>query len=211
MKTKLVIRAYILLMLLVVTSSCENSIKNELFSSIENEKVEEFYYSSEENNEQIVASLTNKTVMKPINFEKNTANLILKYTLVKEKKSNTKKVYKTEIIKKNKDLELLVTDLSSNKLVSKTKLSKPQPHNSHDDTNTSESIDDCISDFYNSETACILQSRANQTCENQFAALFCCLDNNDCYWVHLIIKPTTWKCKFGVAFIPNIAVYVTNE
>ena len=163
-----------------------------------------------EDDSQDVASLTSKTVKDLINMDSGPANLVLRFTRVKDKKANTVKILKTEIIKTGKDLTLQVTDIGSNDIVSKNTFT-PVAHGSGDGGRSQafDTLADCIRDFDCTRRGA-LQCEANRTCQDQFAALICCLKNGQCISVHFVIRPTSLRCQL-ISVIPNVEGFVLTQ
>jgi hypothetical protein len=167
--------------------------------------VEGFHFATEEDESQTVASLTKSAVRNRVTLDNSTANLVLKYTLVKEKKAGAQRTYKTEVVKTGKKLALVVTDIASNEVVSRTEFPEPQQHDLPDGPATFDSLEECIADFY-CTTAPALQCEANRTCKDQYWCLLCCLNDGMCFSVLLMIRPTALRCKLSV-LIPNFEIF----
>ena len=198
----------VVLLSLGLGCSCKTTIpdlRGELVRSLKGENVDGFHFATEEDESQTVASLTNSIVRNIITLDNNTTNLVLKYTLVKEMKASTKRTYKTEVVKTDSDLTLMVTDMVTGEVVNRTAFPEPEPQELPDGQQTFDTLDECIADF-NCTTSPALQCEANRTCEDQLASLFCCLNDGLCYSVHLIIKPTAIKCKLSI--VTPLGVFV---
>ncbi len=189
-------------------------LREVLVRSLKGANLEGYYFATEEDDTQVVASLTNNVVRNLIKLDSGTNNLVLRYTIVKDKKKNTTMTYKTEVVKTDTVLTLLVTDIATGGVVSINTFPDPEPHNEVDTIDsppTFDSIEDCIKDF-NYTGGCALQCEANRTCKNQFAHLLCCIENDLCFGVLMIINPTTLKCRLsaGVA-IPDVEGFILSR
>jgi len=173
--------------------------REELVRSLKGANVKGYHFATKEDEAEVIASLTNSAVRNLIKLDSGATNLVLRYTSVKDKKTNPARTYKTAITKTGTTLALLVTDIATGEVVSRKTFPAPEPHHKTDTTgppSTFDSLEDCIRDF-NCKRRGAIQCEANRTCEDQFAALICCLNNGQCFSVHLIIRPTTLKCKLS--------------
>ena len=75
-------------------------LKEELVRSLGAEDIGGFHFSTEEDESETVASLTNGALREFIILDESTSTLALKYTLVKEKKTGATRTYKTEFVRK---------------------------------------------------------------------------------------------------------------
>jgi hypothetical protein len=202
----------VVLLSLGLVCSCTTTTpdpREELLRALKGANVEGYYFATEEDETQMVASLTNSAVRNLIILDSGDTNLVLRYTGIKDKKTGTPKTYKTEAIKAGAELTLLVTDIATGEVVRRVAFPAPEPHTKSDTTGPPpafDSLEDCLRDF-NCTRRGALQCEANRTCEDQFAALICCLSNGQCYSVHLIIKPTSLRCILR-AVLPNLEALV---
>ncbi len=196
-------------------SSCKTSVpdlKGDLVRSLKGANVEGFHFATEEDESQRVASLTNSVVRELVNLDSGPPNLVLRYASVKDKKTNITTTNKTEIVKTGAVLALLVTDIATGETVSRTEFPAPEVHQPSDPSGsppTFDTLEACIADF-NCTRRGALECEANRTCEDQFAALTCCLEGGQCFSVHLIIRPTTLKCRLS-AVTPNFEGMVLSQ
>jgi hypothetical protein len=198
----------IVLLFLGFVCSCNTTMPNpreELLRSLKGANVEGYNFETSEDDAQVVASLTNSAVRKLIKLDSGAANLVLRYTRIKDKNTNTSRIYKTEITKTGNDLTLLVTDIATGEVTSTKTFPAPKSHSNTDTTGPTPSFDtlqDCVKDFDCTRRGAI-QCEANRTCEAQFADLDCCLKNGQCFSVLLIIRPTSFICALR-ALIPDL-------
>jgi len=194
--------------------SCQTTVsdlKEEFVRSLKSANVEGYYFAIEEDETQIVTYLTNSAVRNLIQLEGDTT-VVLKYTRIKVKKANTAKTYITEVAKAGTALALLVKDIATGEVSSRKTFPVPEPHRDTDTTGSLpifDSLEDCLRDF-NCTRRGALQCEANRTCEDQYAAMICCLSDGLCYSVHLIIRPTTLRCKVAVP-IPDFEGLVVKR
>jgi hypothetical protein len=180
--------------------------REELVRSLKGANVDGFLFATEEQDNQVVTSLTNSAVRNLITLDKGATNLVLRYTSVKDKKANSTQTTKTEVVKTGNALALQVTDIATGQVVSKDAFPPP---GSHVPTGpTFDTLEACIQDF-NCTRRGALQCEADRTCKNQFAALTCCLKNGQCFSVHLIIRPTRLRCL--VATFPDLEGLVLSQ
>jgi hypothetical protein len=175
--------------------------KEELTRSLKGANVQGYIFETREDDAQAVASLTNPAVRSLIRLEPGTNSVVLSYTSVKDKKSNATKTYKSEVNRAGEALSILVTDFATGEVVSKDPFPVATPHDPAGGPKF-DTLEACIADF-NCKHRGELQCEANRTCKNQFAALTCCLNNGQCFSVHLIIRPTSLRCQI-IGNIPDL-------
>lgn len=179
--------------------------REDLIRSLRGANVEGFQFATKEDGAEEIASLTNSAVRNLIKLDDVETNLVLRYTRISDKATNTARTYKTEIAKEGTALTLLVTDIGTNEVVSRDTF--PAAATKH--ANGFDSLEDCLREF-----DCVnrgpLQCEANRTCKDQFAAITCCLKNGQCFSVHLIIRPTTLRCKLREV-IPDLEGLVLSQ
>jgi hypothetical protein len=200
------------LSLLFACKPAKTDAREDLISSLKGANVEGFNFGTEENETQTISSLTNSAVRQLVTLDGGTTNLVLRYTSVKDKKTNITRTSKAEIVKSGKELTLQVTDIANGEVIFKQRFPVPEPHQPSDATGgppTFDTLEACINDF-NCTRRGTLQCEANRTCQDQYAALTCCLKNGQCFSVHLIIRPTTLKCTL-TSVIPNLEGFVFSQ
>ena len=184
--------------------------RQDLVNSLKGANVEGFLFATNEDEAQVVVSLTNSDVRTLIKLDSAASNLVLRYASVREKNTNTTRTYKTEVTKAGTALTLLVTDIATGEVVSrKTFPALETPHTDTPALPTFDSLEDCIKDF-NCTRRGALECEANRTCEDQFAALTCCLKNGQCFSVHMIIRPTSLRCRL-IGFLPDLEGLVLSQ
>jgi hypothetical protein len=182
-------------------------LRAELTSSLKGANVDGYVFATKEDDGRVLASLTNSAVRNLITIEGGTTNTVLAYTRITDKKANTTKTYKAEAVKTGTSLALVVTDIATGDVLSKDTFPVPEPHGTGGPT--FDSLEACIKDF-ECQRRGALQCEANKTCKDQFAALTCCLTNGQCFSVHLIIRPTTFRCTL-LEVIPNLEGLVLKQ
>ncbi|MCA1408953.1 hypothetical protein I6F26_32840 [Ensifer sp. IC3342] len=184
-----------------------DAIKAELVRSLKGADVTDYLYSYSEEEAQTTSALTNKAVKDVVSLDKGASAVVLRYTRIEDKKSNTSKGYKSEIIKEGETLALVITDLNTDKVIQKKSFPTAGP--ACQPAGQFDSVNACIDEFNRSCTLrCPLQTEANRTCENQFAALTCCLNDGSIISVHLIIPPDNWRCRLRDV-VPDVEVVVS--
>jgi hypothetical protein len=166
--------------------------KQDLLRMLKGRNVKDYDFSLQEDGNKIVASLTNSVVRKPIDLNRADADLILCYTLVKDKKKRTTRTFKSEVKTHGSSVAIIVRDLVTNRVISKNSFPSPTSHN--DGGTGFETLEQCLQDF-RCKHGGELQCEANRTCKTQFAALTCCLNNGNCFSVHLVFHPNSLRCK----------------
>jgi hypothetical protein len=174
--------------------------------------VEGFNFGTEENETQTISSLTNSAVRQLVTLDGGTTNLVLRYTSVKGKKTNVTRTSRAEIVKSGKELTLQVTDIANGEVIFRQRFPVPEPHQRAGGIGgppTFDTLEAWLRDFDCTRRG-TLQCEANRTCQDQYAALTCCLTNGQCFSVHLIIKPTTFKCT-RTFVIPDLEGFVFSQ
>jgi hypothetical protein len=176
--------------------------RQDLLRSLKGANVEGYHFATEEDETQVIASLTNSAVRNLIKLDSGDTDMALRYTSVKDKNTNTTRTYKTEITKTGTALTLLVTDIATGEVVSRKTFPIPESPNKPGATCPPprfDSLDDCIKNFDCTRREAI-QCEANRTCEAQLAGLSCCLKNGQGISVHFLITPTSLICRLGTFF-----------
>jgi hypothetical protein len=167
--------------------------KQALLRMLKSRYIKGYHFSLQEDENKVVASLTNSAVRKPIDLNRAGADLILGYTQVKDKKKRTTQTFKSEVKTDGSSVAIIVRDLATNRVISKNSFPSPTPHDHPGDTGF-ETLEQCIQDF-RCKHGGELQCEANRTCKTQYAAITCCLNNGNCYSVHLVFLPNTLRCQ----------------
>jgi hypothetical protein len=167
--------------------------KGELIGSLKGAEVEGYFFAMSEDDAQTTSSLTNNVLNDLVTFGKEDANLVLRYTRVKDKKTNAISTYRSEVIKKDTSLTLVVTDLATDKVVEEKPFPAAGP--ACQPPGEFDSLTACINEF-NCTNKGPLLCEANRTCDPQLVALTCCLKNGQIFSVHLIINPDSFRCRF---------------
>lgn len=181
--------------------------KQELLRTLKGKNVKRYHFSLQEDENKVVASLTNSVVRKPIHL-KRASDLILSYTQVKDKKKRTTRIFKSEVKTSGSNVTIIVRDLISNRVISKYSFPSPTPHDHPGDTGF-ETLQQCIQDF-RCKHGGELQCEANRTCKTQFAALTCCLNNGNCFSVHLVFHPNSLRCQI-LSNVPQLEGLVLSQ
>jgi hypothetical protein len=202
----------IVLFALVLVCSCNRTTKPEkadpkadLAKSLKGANVTGFDFSTREDDATAITSFTNSAVRTLITLDKDANGVVLQYASVTDKKANTTRTYKTEVLRSGTALALQVSDLATNQVVSKDNFPTATPH----DEPKFNTLEECLKDF-DCKHRGELQCEANRTCKDQFAAVICCLTNGQCFSVHFIIRPTSLRCRFN-DLIPNLEGLVLRQ
>lgn len=182
--------------------------KQELLHMLKGKNVKRYHFSLQEDANKIVASLTNSAVRKPIDLNRAGADLILSYTHVKGKKKRTTRTFKNEVKTDGSSVTIIVRDLVTKRVISKNSFPSPTPHD-HEGGTAFETLEQCIQDFrckHGGELLC----EANRTCKTQFAALTCCLNNGNCFSVHLVFHPNSLRCQI-LSNVPPLEGLVLSQ
>ncbi len=181
------------------TPGATSDPRTDLIQSLKGARIEGYNFETREDDNEAVASLTKSALDGVIMLDSGANNLVLRYARIKDKKANTTRTFKTEITKAGTTLTLLVTDVATGEVVSKNAFPAAEAHTG---APTFDTLQACIADF-NCKNRGALECEANRTCQDQFAALLCCLKDGQCFSVHIIIRPTSLRCQLR-AVIPNL-------
>ncbi len=165
--------------------------RDELVNALKGANVEGYVFATKEDDAQLVVSLTNPAVRDFIKFGGGATNVVLRYSSVKDKKANTAKLYKSEVVKTGDKLSLVVTDVATGAVISDDPF--PVLQIPPDRKPTFESLDACMEDFNCNRRGALL-CEANRTCKDQRFSLICWLNDGSGVSVHGIIKPTRFRC-----------------
>lgn len=205
----------IVLLSLGLAGACKTiTPREQLVRSLKGANIEGYFLATREDDIEEVASLTNSALRNPIQLGND--SLVLKYTSVKDKKANNTRIYKTEIVRKDAALTLLVTDVASGETVMKKEF---PPAKSRIDA----AGGDCTKIFeksFNTPAECkrdfdldcrrgsFLLCEANRTCEPVVTELECCFKDGHATAALLIIWPTRRLCF--TAFLPDEDLVLTQ-
>lgn len=210
-RRQFVSRCAVVLLALGLICSCKTPTpetsdpKAELLKSLKGASVTGFDFSTREDDATAVASFTNSAVRALITLDKDANGVVLQYASVKDKKANTTRTYKTEVLRNGTALTLRVSDIATNEVVSKDAFPTATLHEGPK-FNT---LEECLKDF-DCKHRGELQCEANRTCKDQYAAIICCLTNGQCFSVHFIIRPNSLRCRFN-DLIPNLEGLVLRQ
>ncbi len=187
---------------LALLCSCKTptpDAREELRRSLRGADVTGYTFRAVETESHSTTSLTNPALREPLTLDKAHPHAVLSYARVYDKKAGTSKAYRTEVVPSSTGLALRVTDLDTNAIaMEKTFPAPPQPHEGVPCPSSSSgpfgSLSACIAEF---DCACrgAMQCEVNKTCEEQVAALSCCLTNGQCFSVHIVVKPNSIRCQ----------------
>jgi hypothetical protein len=178
--------------------------KQELLRMLKGKDIKGYHFSLQEDENKVVTSLTNSALQKPIDLNKAGAVLILSYTQVRDKKKRTTRTFKSEVKTNGPDVAIIVRDLVTNRVISKNSFPSPIRHDTGFET-----LEECIQDF-RCKHGGELQCEANRTCKIQFAALTCCLNNGNCFSVHLVFHPNSLRCQI-LSNVPPLEGLVLSQ
>lgn len=179
--------------------------KQELLRMLKGMSVKSFHFSLQEDENKVIASLTNSAIRRPVYLNRAGADLVLAYTLVKDKKTRSTRRIKSEVKTDGASVAIIVRDLVTNRLISKYPFPSPTQHKG----TRFKTLEQCIQDFrcrHGGE----LQCEANRTCKPQFAAIICCLTNGNCFSVHLVFYPNTLRCQI-LSNVPQLEGLVLSS
>ena len=200
------------LVLVCGCSTTKPDAREDLVRSLKGANVDGYFFATSEDEVQIATSLTNSAGRNLIKLDSAATNLVLRYTSVKQKSTNATRTYKAEVTKAGSALTLLITDIASGEVITRTPFPAPEPHSKTDSSAAPpafDTLEDCIRDF-NCTRRSALQCEADRTCQNQFAGLICCLKNGQCISVHFVIKPTAFRCRF-IDFVGDLEGLVLSQ
>lgn len=200
-------RRFVALLSFVLVCSCTQSApedpRKELLDSVEGANVEGYLFAFKEDAARMTSSLSNRSLQDLVQLGERDAGLVLGYTRVKDNQTKTATTYKSEVVKKDSSLALVVTDLATDKVVDRQDFPVPGP--ACEPPGEFDSLAACVEEFNCTRKGALL-CEANRTCEPQFAALTCCLKNGQIFSVHLIIKPTRIRCQIAIPDLEGLVL-----
>lgn len=175
-----------------MTSDYSNptDVRDALVRALKDVDLTDFDFAMAENASQLTASFTSSKA-KDIIMLDAADKRVLEYALVKDSKTNTQTITRTEIVKAAERVAILLTDIDTGNNLGEFLFPVPEQH-PNSGAETFETLQECLDDFKCREVA--LQCEANRTCQDQFASIICCLQNGECYAVHLVFRPTSLRC-----------------
>jgi hypothetical protein len=197
--------ATVLLLSLVAASCSKNTTttmtppdaRAELLASLKDANLDGFVFETRDNDAQEVVSMTNSIVGEAIKMDGDTT-LVLRYSMVKDKKANTSTTYRIEATRAGDQLTFQVTDIASGAsfMTDTSEFSAPPAA-----TGTTcgppafKNFDDCLCSL-----RAALLFEANRTCKPQTGAATCCINGTALVSVHIIAMPTDFRCLsiFGI-------------
>jgi hypothetical protein len=193
---------FLLLLLTAIIYSCTPSApektEDEFLKLSGNPSRDNFIESTTESKDYTIRRFSNISISELLDLNAQKGETILQYTAVT--KTGEQPVYtKTIVETKDKSARLAVVDLSSGKATWEKEFPIVDMKTDSLTRQTYNSLQACIDDFM-CKHQCELESLANKTCETQFAALTCCLANNQCFSVHLVFPPTSIRCLIRPPF-----------
>lgn len=171
------------------TEATPKDPKTNLINSLKGVNVDGYTFTVETDDNQEIAKLTNGALKGQIKLPRGTNNLVINYATIKDKKTNTSKTVKTEVVRTGNDVAVVVTDLANGAVINQDGFPTVNPGGE-----TFESFDACTKDF-DCRRRPALQAEANRTCRPQRASLMCCVAGQPfCISVHYLIQPTRRIC-----------------
>ena len=172
--------------------------KDQLHELSGNPSMDNFVESQTESKDYLVRHLNNTTLPEFVDLNSTKGETVIQYTSVTKK--GDKPVYsKTILEQKEKSARLAVVDLQTGKASWEKEFPIGGIITDSLTLTKFSSLQACIDDFM-CKHQCELEALANKTCETQFAALTCCLTNNQCFSVHLVFPPTSFRCLIRPPF-----------
>jgi hypothetical protein len=170
----------------------------ELIRSLKGANIEGFNFAIDEDETQVIASLTSNAVRDVITLKGDTT-MALRYTSIKDRKTNTVKTYKAEVVKKGAEVALVVSDIATGEIIDK--IPPPPPPPTPMPTGICappaiifDSLNACIDDFNCKKRPAIL-CEVNKTCKPQRAGVTCCIKGQPgAIIVDMLITPTSFRC-----------------
>ena len=161
---------------------------------------EGYVYTKIDDGNRIRESLTNPAVRDQIPFEKATANIVVGYTRIFDKKSNRTTTYRSEIARSGQEVVFVITDMATNEVVTRKVFPPAEPHAVPRDCTPGPyaTLPECYAD-YHCLCGLALQCIADRTCETQYDSYICCANrgtpNETCVSAHLYFAPSSLRCQ----------------
>jgi hypothetical protein len=168
--------------------------REDLVKLLKGASVDGYFFATKEDADQSVATLTNPTLREPVKLD-STNRLVLQYANVKDKKANTTKTLKAEIVRGEGGYKLFVTDVVADRVIAEEafapRLCPGVP--------VFDTLDQCFEDF-NCKVLPELQCEANKTCKNIRTELRCCMRDGTEIHALILIVPTSRRCIVAFPF-----------
>jgi hypothetical protein len=101
--------------------------KQALLHMLKGKKVKGYHLNLQEDENKIVASLTNSAVRKLIDLD-GIDVVILRYIQMKDKKKRTTRMFKSEVDTNGSNVAIIVRDLGTNRAINKYSFPSPTPY-----------------------------------------------------------------------------------
>ena len=165
--------------------------KQDIIRRLKDKNTRGYDFNLHEDENNIIASLSNNALCKLVRLDKTDDDFILGYTLVKDKNKRITRTFQSEVNIDGRSVAIIVRDLVTKRIINKYSFPTPTDHSHKKRFST---LEQCIEDFRCKQGG-QLQCEANRTCKNQYASLICCLKNGFCVSVHLIFRPNSLRCQ----------------
>lgn len=163
--------------------------REELVRSLKGANVNGYLFAIKEEANQTTTSLTNGTLRDPIKLD-GANSFVLGYASVKDKKANTTKTIKAEIIKTGKTLALHVTDIATHEFLV-NQIYEPQTCPSGGPIFNN--VNECSDDF-DCKIRPNLLCEANRDCKMRTFDLSCCVPGGLEFHLLIVVRPTKLRC-----------------
>ncbi|HEV7919812.1 MAG TPA: hypothetical protein VGR02_03375 [Thermoanaerobaculia bacterium] len=190
---------------LVMVISCRHVApdqKGDLILATKGADLKEYAFASYEDDAKTTASFTNRGVRDGITL-KNDGAVTLKYETVRDKRKNSVTTRRTTMVRKDRTLTFVITDLGSGQIVDQQAVVIPYSVGGTGGTGGTSNFPLCSSAVpdYLCRQQPVLQCEANRTCHIQRGGYECCeTPGQSCIAVDTIVVPTDPRCS--VAYVP---------
>ena len=171
--------------------------REDLVKLLKGANVDGYFFASKEDANQSIATLTNPTLREPVKLDSSN-RLVLQYASVKDKKANTTKTMKAEIVRSDSGYKLFITDVVADHVIAEEafapRLCPGVP--------VFDTFDQCYDDF-NCKVLPELQCEANKTCKSIKTELRCCFRDGTEIHALIIIVPNSIRCVAAFPFDVN--------
>lgn len=177
----------------------------DFIGSLKGANLDGFIFETRDTDEQEITSMTNRVIDEPIKMDSD-GSVVIRYTRMRDKKTNTITTYKGEVIRSGDQLTLRVTDLVTGAEVIKETADFPGvPAGATcglPEFPPFKNSDDCLCSLRAS-----LQFEANRTCTTQSAGTICCIGGNQLISIHIFAVPTSFRCSIVFSGIFDLVLF----
>jgi hypothetical protein len=156
--------------------------------AINDPQADAYLFTTAEDGGLVKSSLVNPAVRDRIRLPEGDTSFNVGYTSIRDKGTNSTKIYRSDVVKSGRTVSLVVKDVSSGAVIDTIVFPELPPRGSGPPIFPS--LEDCICKGVGPA-----QCEADRTCRPQVIGLICCTGGDVCLSVHILVVPKAWRCR----------------